>query len=380
MPIEERTTVDLREEMALRALDERLTVTEVAVMFGVSRPTVRLWRERYRESGRAGLEDRSHRPHSSPAQTKKEIEDLIVAERLRWGFGSKKILRRLADQHAELELPRRSTVDGILSRNGLVEAKKPRRRLERTPFMARYDATAPGELMTADHKGQFRLKNGVYCYPLTLKDRVSHFVSACTALRSTSFDEAWPCIVRVFREYGCPLAFQSDNGPPFGNPVGRFSRLSVELMVLDIQPVFGRPGMPQDNGSHERMHRELKAFATRPPEATFVAQQERFDAFLHMYNIERPHEAIGQQRPANLFKGGPKPYPRRKPQPEYAGHMEKRTVSEGGNVKWKGDDIFLSETLAGKRVAFEETGDGLWTVRFHRFLIGKFDEREKRFL
>lgn len=380
MPFEERTIVDLREEMALKALDERFSVTEVAAMFGVSRPTVRLWRDRYREFGRIGLEDQSHKPHTSPAKTGEEIEKLIVAERVKWNFGSKKILRRLADEHPELELPARSTVDGILSRKGLVKPRKRTRRLDRAPFMTRYEAAEPGELMTADHKGEFRLQTGVYCYPLTLKDRVSHRVLACEALRSTSLGEAWPCIERVFREHGLPQAFQSDNGPPFGNPNGRFSRLSVRLMSLDIQPVFGRPGKPQDNGSHERMHRELKAFATRPAAASFPAQQKRFNEFMRMYNLERPHEAIGMRRPANIFKGMLREYPKKKTKPEYEPHMEARKVSSSGEIKWRNRQIFITEPLAGETVALEATDDGIWTVRYYRFVIGKIDERTGEFL
>lgn len=246
--------------------------------------------------------------------------------------------------------------------------------------MTRYEASEPGELMTADHKGEFRLQNGVYCFPLTLKDRVSHYVLACEALASTSLDDAWPCIERVFRQTGLPAAFQSDNGPPFGNPNGRFSRLSVRLMKLDIQPVFGRPGKPQDNGSHERMHRELKAFATRPSAASFRAQQKRFDEFLYMYNVERPHEAIAMERPANLYKGSPRPFPKNKPRPEYEAHLENRKVSSSGAIKWRDHEIFITEPLGGETVALEPTDDGIWTVRFYRFLIGKIDERENRFL
>lgn len=379
MPFEERTVVDQREEVALKALDARYSVSEVARMFGITRPTVRLWRDRYRESGRSGLTDRSHRPHSSPLKTDEEIEQLIVAEREKTKFGSKKILRRLQDEHPELELPARSTIDGILSRHGLVQQRRRLRDLERTPFMMRYQATEPGELMTGDHKGEFRLRSGVYCYPLTLKDRISHFVCKCKALRSTSFDEAWPEIENTFREFGCPLAFHTDNGPPFGSPNGRFSLMSVNLMSLGIQPVFSRPGKPQDNGSHERMHRELKAFATRPPEATFPAQQKRFDAFTYMYNVERPHEAIGQDRPAKRFNGFARPFPKRKPKPEYASVMEKRKVSVSGDIKWRDQKIFISTTLAGKTIALDAIDDGVWQVHFFGFAIGKIDERTNEF-
>ena len=380
MPFEERTIVDQREEMALKALDDRFTVSEVAVMFGVSRPTVRQWRDRYREHGREGLEDRSHRPHESPTRTDQEIEQLIIDDRERWGFGSKKILRRLKDEHPELVFPARSTVDDILSRHGLVQARPRRRRLNRAPFMAQYEATEPGELMTGDHKGEFRLQNGVYCYPLTLKDRVSHRVFACEALASTSLDEAWPSFERVFREHGCPLAFQSDNGPPFGNPKGRFSRLSVRLMALDIQPVFGRPGKPQDNGSHERMHRELKAFATRPPAASFRAQQKVFNEFMNMYNFERPHESIGMQRPGKIHKDSPRPYPKKKPRPEYEPRLEVRKVSTSGTIKWRGEEIFLTDPLRGETIALEATDDGIWTVHFYNVKLGKIDERSNQSL
>jgi putative transposase len=380
MPFEERTVVDLRELMALRALDERHSVTEVAEMYGVSRPTVRLWRDRYRELGRAGLEDRSHRPNTSPKATDDAITQMILADRKKTGFGSKKIRRRLQDDHPELTLPARSTIDGILARHGMVEHRSRRRKLDRAPLMARYQATEPGELMTADHKGEFRLLNGIYCYPLTLKDRVSHFMCECKASGSTSFDEAWPAIENVFRELGCPRAFQSDNGPPFGPTNGRLSLMSVRLMMLGIRPVFSRPGKPQDNGSHERMHRELKAFATRPPEASFKAQQKRFDAFVRMYNFERPHEAIDQQRPAKLFNGFARPFPRRRPTPEYADRAEKRKVSSSGSIKWRDKQIFVSSTLAGQTIALEPVDESLWTIHFYDFVIGKLDESRNEFV
>jgi transposase InsO family protein len=264
MPYKERTIVDWREEMALRALDKRYTVSEVARAFGVSRPTVRLWRERYREQGRGAMLDRSHAPESCPHRTGEQVEALIVAERKRWGWGSRKILKRLEESHPELVLPARSTADAILARHGLIERRRGGRSAGRSPFVRRYEASEPGELTTIDHKGEFRLGSGRYCYPLTMVDSVSRYVLACEALDSTSFQRAWPVIERVFREHGLPVAMQSDNGPPFGATNGRFSQLSVALMALGVQPIFGRPGVPQDNARHERMHRELKRRATRP--------------------------------------------------------------------------------------------------------------------
>lgn len=382
MPIEEKTVVDTREEMALLALDERYTVAEVAELFGVSRPTVRLWRERYRESGRAGLKDRSHAPHGCPHRTSEAIEQLVIDERKQWGFGSKKILRRLQDAHPELVLPKRSTIDAILSRHELVKRQRPRPKRERarSPFARRYAATAPGELMTADHKGEFRLRNGKYCYPLTMVDNVSRYILACEALESTSFERAWPVIKRVFAEHGLPQAMQSDNGPPFGAANGTFSRLSVELMRLDVAPVFSRPGVPQDNGRHERMHRDLKAVVVSERMGSFAEQQKQFDRFRQIFNHERPHEGIDLKRPAQIYTPPKRQLPSRRPKPEYEPHWEKRKVSQSGAIRWSNAQIFIGHPFAGETVALEATDAELWTVRFHTFQIGKLDERSGEFI
>jgi putative transposase len=310
MPILERTIVDIREEMALLALDDRYTLTEVALRYEVSRPTVRLWRDRYREGGRAGLVDQSHAPRRCPHRMSEPIEKLIVDERERYGWGSKKILRRLQDAHPELELPGRSAVDALLHKRGLVKPGRRHRAATSSPFRRRYTATEPGELTTIDHKGHFRMGNGRYCYPLTIVDNVSRYLLACAALSSTRLAEAWPVITRVFREHGLPRAMQSDNGPPFGSPNGGLSTMSVRLMMLGVLPVFGRPAHPQDNGRHERMHRDLKAQTTRPAASNLTSQQKSFDAFVDCYNTERPHEGIDMQRPANVFKPSTRPYPR----------------------------------------------------------------------
>jgi len=380
MPLEERTIVDLREEMALRALDGRHAVTEVAEMFGVTRPTVRQWRERYREHGREGLGDRSHAPHSCPHRTDKEIEQLIVAERQRWGWGSKKILRRLEDAHPGLKLPKRATVDAILGRHDLVKAVSRRKAKGKTPFAERYRATEPGQLTTIDFKGQFRLKNGPYCYPLTIVDSVSRFLLACAALQSTQFAPMWKVLLRVFAKHGLPDAMQSDNGPPFGPTHGKFSALSVRLMMLDIRPDFSRPDRPQDNARHERMHRDLKADTTRPPSGSFASQQIRFDAFVRIYNDERPHEGIAMHRPAQIYHPPQRTLPAKISKPQYPAHFEVRRVGSGGTVSWNGAPIFITETLAGQHVGLEESDDGIWSVHFYRFRIGDIDARQHVFI
>ena len=379
MPLKEKTIVDIREEMALAALEKHATVSEVAEQFGVSRPTVRLWRDRYRDEGRSGLCDRSHATRCCPHRTAKALEDLIVEERRRWGWGSKKLLERLSETYPEVEFPPRSTIDAILSRRGLVALQRERRRSAGPRVVtARYVANEPSELTTIDYKGQFRLRDGRYCYPLTVMDSVSRFLLACEALPSTDLHHAWPVIERVFREHGLPKAMQSDNGPPFGTANGRFSTMSVRLMSLGVQPVFSRPGKPQDNGRHERMHRDLKADIIHHRGWTQGEQQKYFNRFRRMYNVERPHEGIGQERPARRFRPSPRPYLRKPRQPEYAAHWEKRKVMCNGILRWHCTDVFLSETFGGHTVALEPIDVDLWRVHFYEFMIGTFDERSKK--
>ena len=379
MPLEERTVVDIREEMVLAALERYATISEVAEQFGVSRPTVRLWRDRYRAEGRAGLADRSHAAQSCPHRTAEEVEELIVKARQRWGWGSKKLLERLGEEHPKVEFPPRSTVDAILSRRGLVAVQKERRRCSGPrAVVARYQAAEPSELTTIDYKGQFRLRDGRYCYPLTMMDSVSRYLLACEALPTTDFAHAWPVIERVFREHGLPKAMQSDNGPPFGTANGPFSAMSVRLMALGIQPVFSRPGKPQDNARHERMHRDLKAYIIGHRAHNEREQQRFFDQFRRIYNVERPHEGIGQDRPARRFRPSPRPYPRKPRQPQYEAHWEKRKVMINGVLRWHSTDVFLSETFGGHTVALEPVDVGVWRVRFYEFTVGTFDERSRK--
>lgn len=372
--------MSIREQMALMALDERFTVTEVAQRFGVARPTVRLWRERYREHGRSGLADLSHAVHHCPHRMDPEIEQLILAERERFRWGSKKILRRLHDAHPDLELPGRSAIDALLQRRGLVRKRQRRGPIVASPFQRRYAATEAGELMTIDHKGQFRMGNGRYCFPLTIADSVSRYLLACVGLSSTKLSEAWPVITRVFREHGLPVAMQSDNGPPFGSPNGGLSTMSVRLMTLGVLPVFGRPAHPQDNGRHERMHLDLKAETTRPPASSRPAQQKKFDEFVRRHNLERPHEALGMDRPVTVYRPSPRPYPRSRPKPHYAAHFETRKVSGTGEIKLHGHQIFIGKALDGHTIGLEPTDERLFTVHFYNFVIGKVDQALNTFI
>jgi transposase InsO family protein len=370
MPFREQTIVDIRRKM-IEVLQGGVSVAQVARDFGVSRPTVYTWLSRHDPDDEFSLTDRSHARHTQAAATPAEIERMLIAERKRWGFGSKKILRRLQDDYPDLCWPHRSTVDAIFARAGLVDKRRRTRRASKvTPFQRPYRAVDPGELWTADFKGQFRLGSGQYCFPLTVADQVSRYLIAARAQPDVTLGPTWRWIERALREYGMPKAFHTDNGTPFGHGNSRLSSMSVRLMKLDIEPVFSRPGKPQDNGTHERMHRTLKDWIF-PPASSLAAQQRKLDQFRQTFNYERPHEALDQRRPASLFTGGIRPFPKRPPAIEYDPSLELRRVSQQGAIKWGGNAIFIAQALAGEWIAIKSVDYELHEVYFARFLIGR---------
>ena len=357
-------------------------VSEVAERHGVSRQAVYDWLERYRMDAEGGLHDRSRRPHTSPTRTAEAIEQRVIAERQRWGFGSKKILRRLEDQDPEVVWPPRSTIDAILKRAGLVPTRrKIRRRFAPVEASRAEQASDAGKTMTADYKGQFLLRNGSYCYPLLVADPVSRYLLACDAYTGISLEQTWATLVRVFREHGMPDTLHTDNGTPFGTSGhGRFSTISVRLMKYGIQPVYSRPGHPEDNGRHERLNRTLLESTVINPAHDNAGQQVLFDQFRRMFNHERPHESLGQDRPASRHRRSPRAFPEREPVIEYEPHFETRIIDCKGRINWRGERLHFSDAFAGERVAFERLDDSTWRVHYSSFVIGRFCSADKRLI
>jgi hypothetical protein len=183
----------------------------------------------------------------------------------------------------------------------------------------------------------------------------------------------------VFREYGLPESILTDNGSPFSSrALGGLSRLSVWWIKLGIEPLLIEPGHPEQNGGHERMHRTLKADTARPPARDLRAQQRRFDAFQAYFNEERPHEALGQRPPAELYTPSAREYPEHLDELEYPGHYERRRVRTDGQIRWQGRGLFVSEALIGEWVGLEETDDGVWDLYFGPVALGRFEERNRR--
>jgi putative transposase len=380
MALRVRTIVDQRVS-AMKLIEEGVGITEVAERLGVSRQAIYDWKARYREDPERGLQDRSRRPNTSPSRTPDWIEQRVTEERQRWGFGSKKILRRLQDEDPTVAWPPRSTIDAIFARAGLTERRQRPVRRRFAPAEARQapEASAAGQVMTADYKGQFRLRNGRYCYPLLVADPVSRYLLACDAFTRISLDQTWSTFVSVFREHGMPEMLHTDNGVPFGTSGhGRFSTISVRLMKYGIQPVYSRPGHPGDNGRHERLNRTLKERTAIPPAYDHAAQQVVFDAFRHTFNQERPHESLGQDRPAQRHRPSPRPFPELEPVIEYPAHFEMHRVNPRGRMYWRGDRIYFSDAFANEYIGLEPIDYTSWRVHYGSFVIGRFTSADKR--
>ena len=380
MPWRETWPMEQRLEFVREYETELFTMTELAAQYGISRKTGYKWLERYEAEGAPGLCDRSRRPHQSPQATAADLVDALVAQRRRHPhWGAKKLLAIVERRDPDAAWPARSTVCDLLQRHGLVVSRSRRRRAPAVMASVRVPITRANEVWTTDFKGEFRTQDGVYCYPLTLRDGLSRFVLRCDALLGPTTAATRDRFARAFAEYGLPERIRSDNGTPFAGPgLGRLSPLSVWWMRLGIVPERITPGHPEQNGSHEQFHAVLKAETARPPATTLRAQQRRFTRFCAEYNYERPHEALADQPPATRYQCSPRSLPDRLPALDYPGHMEIRRVASNGCVSLRNTLLFLTESLTGEDVAFQEVDDGLWTLYFATVALGRFDERQSR--
>jgi transposase InsO family protein len=353
------------------------TMSEICVRYGISRITGYKWLDRFHQSGVAGLQDHSRAPRSCPHQTPQELVELVLKENERYGWGARKILKRLRTQLPERTWPARSTIFDILKRHGRVEPRRRRRRWKH-PGAAPFNTTAPNQVWTVDFKGQFLMRNGVYCYPLTIVDHFSRYLLCCHGLLDVRTEGVQPQFLRLFREHGLPGAIRSDNGAPFASTgIHGLNRLNVWWLQLGITHQRITPGSPQQNGAHERMHKTLKAKATKPPAANLNLQQRVFNSFRRTYNDVRPHEALDDETPASHWAPSTRPYPDRIEPPVYPGHVEVRRVSNCGAFRLHSGQIFLSQALNGEDVGLEEVQDGVWNILYYDTLLGRFDERTK---
>ncbi len=348
--------------------------------FGISHTAGYKYIERWQEEGPSGLEERSRAPHHVANKTAVHLEEALVALRRqhpRWG--AEKLLVLLKEGLPDEAWPAISTGSLILKRAGLVKARRRLRRI--VPVGPIFDPQAPNEVWSADFKGKFRMGNGVYCHPLTIADSFSRKVFAAKGMYHPDYEGSRPVFEAVFKEFGLPAQMHTDNGGPFASSQGlaRLSHLAVWFLELGIEPVYSDPAHPEQNGRHERMHRELKGEATRPPAYSLSAQQRKLNAFVREYNEVRPHQALGNIPPERVHTASPRPYPKYIEEWDYPAAMRVAYVCRNGSLRWgRGQWIGVSTTLSGKRVGLEELDNGLWRVFFRDKLLGYLDERTLR--
>lgn len=353
--------------------------SQLCLCYGISRKTGYKWIERYQQDGTEGLAERSRRPHSVAAETPVAIRQAVLALRKqRDPPGPKKIQVLLAQRFAADLIPSKTTIYNILRRAGEVQPQRRSRRISAVPRLLK-SAAVPNELWSADYKGQFKTRDGRWCYPLTVMDHASRYLLGCQGLVGTRFEDTRVVFERLFREYGLPERIRTDNGVPFASlGTGNLSRLSVWWIRLGILPERIAPGQPQQNGRHERMHRTLKRTLGIPPAANLRAQQVELDRFRHHYNDERPHEGLAQQPPATCYQPSPRRYPSQLQELEYPSYFDRSRVSRNGVTYWCGRDIYIGYLLAGEWVGIEAVGDGRWDVYFGPLRLGGLDEREAK--
>lgn len=377
MPWKASSVMEERLRFVARLLDGE-AMSQLCREFGISRKTGYKVFDRYKEHGLEALSDRSRRPIRHANQLPGQLASLIVSfKRDKPHWGARKIrellLRRLA---GEVRVPAISTIHAVLDRHGLVKRmNKRRRRASGTPLSA---GLAPNDLWCADYKGEFQLGNKTYCYPLTVTDHASRYLLLCEALESTREELAFTAFDRLFQERGLPAAIRSDNGVPFASPNALFglSRLSVWWLRLGIEIERIKPGKPQQNGRHERMHLTLKQEATRPPGLNSLQQQARFDDFVQEFNTERPHQAIAMQCPAELYTPSPRPY-QGLPELAYPFHDRDVLVTACGRLCLHRKKINISTVLAGQRLGIKEVDEGIWLVSFMRYDLGYIDLEQR---
>lgn len=359
-------------------LRKSYTFSELCNRYGISRKTGYKWISRFDQSNLDSLNEASRRPSRSPLQTPYPIRQAILElrHRGRMILGPKKIQVLLRQRFPSERPPSKTTIYNILHAEGLIEPRRRRRRVAPfpQPFSKVEDAN---DVWSADYKGQFRMGNHRWCYPLTIMDHHSRYLLCCQALESTRFVEAQQAFIRLFQEYGLPKRIRTDNGVPFASTtVAGLSRLAIWWITLGILPERIEPGKPQQNGRHERMHRTLKQAATKPPAKDVTEQQLHFDQFVQQYNDERPHEALKQQTPASHYQPSLRVYKDKPEELSYPDYFETRAVHTNGTISCRKHMIYVGEVLKGHRVGLCEVDEGIWDVYFGPVHLGRYHEKD----
>jgi transposase InsO family protein len=366
--------------MILKALAGEESKVDLAAKFGVSRKTIYKWLGRYKERGLAGLVDESRRPHSSPMMTSAELALAVLQVRkAHRSWGPKKIVAVLARQYPGEAIPSLSTTSRILRQAGFNTRTHRRSSGGFPPAPRQYTPVEPNDLWTVDFKGWWRTLDGTRCEPLTVRDAVSRYMLAMRAMPSTRTKDVRAAFEDLFDRFGLPKAIHSDNGPPFASlrAPGGLTQLSAWWVSLGIEVVRSRPGKPQDNGAHERMHVDVRYDLQDFAAPTVPDQQRAFDDWVTTFNHVRPHEALGQKVPADVYRASERRLSRCVPFVHPDEHRVTLVDRQGG-IRYDAVRVYVSYGLGGHQVGLEPASDGQVRVWFCRMLLGVFVPRRDR--
>ena len=361
-----------RKEFVLKAIHAR-NFRQLCQEYGISTKTGYKWRERFYQYGTEGMGELSRRPLSHA----KELAEAVICEIIRlknahphWGP------RKLRDIYQRLhgQVPSESSFKRILERAGLVDKRRVRCRSEAGRIGSGRKASAPNEIWTVDFKGWWYRPNGQRCEPLTVRDEFSRYVLEVRALADARGQTVRACFERLFERQGVPQAIRSDNGVPFATSAALLglSKLSAWWVALGIDLERGRPACPQDNGAHERLHLDIQR------ELRGEEQQASFDEWRRVFNQERPHEALGMKRPAEVYQPSTRKFAGTPQDLSYPG-MQTRRVQSTGCIGLEGHPLFISTALSGWSVGLESGEPGKFNVHFGRLVLGQYDETTARF-
>ena len=380
MPWKETTTMEQKIEFICEWRTGKYTITELCKSFGISRPTAYKLISRFEEQGFEALREQSRTPRKYPNATGHNIIDGILNLKKKYKhWGAKKIRELLFKDFSQQEVPSVVTVHKILKNHGLVCPQKRMRRVK--PVYPIFDPKQCNEVWSADYKGKFLMGNKIYCHPLTIADSKSRFLFTAKGHYHENLKSAKAEFTKVFRTFGIPKQIHTDNGSPFGSvrTIQRFTQLSYWFIELGITPVFSDPAHPEQNGRHERMHRDLKAACAKPSAYDLKAQQRRLNHFVKEYNNIRPHEALNMKTPADMHDFSTRPFLERIPDFHYDAKYKVLKVTQNGSIRWKSYYwVYVTASLMGKHVGIQEMGNGIWRVFYRNVFLGFFDEKYLR--
>ena len=367
-----RTSMSGKEELIFD-VNDGMAVAEAAERHGVARSCAYKWVTRYRQFGVEGLQELSRRPECSPKATPQKLTKELLKLKAKYpDFGPAKLVALLETKHGEPVLAA-STAGKILDEHGQVKKRRSRQpsagRIEHPSFQI----GGAGDSMSADFKGQFRMGNGRLCYPLTVADPFSRFVLGIEAMASTHMEPVKKAFERLFHKYGVPRQIITDNGTPFCSAIslGGLTQLSRWWIEIGSTPVRIAPGRPDQNGRHERTHRTFKQWISRHPKKDLSEHQKSFAAFRDEFNKIRPHQALGQKQPQTMFQ----PYTgsTKRKAIEYDSVMDVRKVNTNGEIKWRGERLYVSEVLIGANIGLLPVGEQLWSIHLGHVKLGYLD-------